>query len=446
MTGCPILEGGRWRSQRGLALGSEVTRGLSGDSKDGNEGAETQRAMAVVPKSRMPLAPPPEEALYQQRFSVSYGYPVLFCRGALDPSSDTLAWAIARTEPERRHPTFAVIDQGLADAQGDLEARVTAYAEAHASVLELRAEPELLPGGEASKHDPRLLDWLAKRFVETKLDRHATVLVIGGGAVLDAAGYAASTFHRGVRTVRMPSTVLAQCDGGVGVKTGVNGHGAKNLFGTFAPPHAVVNDELLLETLPLREARAGMAEAVKVGLIRDATLFEFLESNAEALSQAAREPLRELVRRAARLHLAHIAGGGDPFETGSARPLDYGHWAAHKLEMLSGHELRHGEAVAIGMLLDARYAELSGLLPASARARLETLLDRLGLPLYHPSLDASSSELPLLLEGLDEFREHLGGELCVTLLTDIGRSVEVHAMDTGRVADAVRYLTERRSR
>jgi 3-dehydroquinate synthase len=202
----------------------------------------------------------------------------------------------------------------------------------------------------------------------------------------------------------------------------------------------------LLETLPLREARAGMAEAVKVGLIRDATLFEFLESNAEALSQATREPLRELVRRAARLHLAHIAGGGDPFETGSARPLDYGHWAAHKLEMLSGHELRHGEAVAIGMLLDARYAELSGLLPTSARARLETLLDRLGLPLYHPALDASSSELPLLLEGLDEFREHLGGELCVTLLTDIGRSVEVHSMDTGRVADAVRYLTERRGR
>lgn len=394
----------------------------------------------------MPLAPPPEEALHQQRFSVSYGYPVLFCSGALETSSPSLAWAIARTEPERRHPVFVVLDQGLADAQSDLEERVTAYARAHESVLELRAEPELVPGGEACKHDPRLLEWLAQRFVETKLDRHATVVVIGGGAVLDAAGYAASTFHRGVRTVRLPSTVLAQCDGGVGVKTGVNGHGTKNLFGTFAPPHAVVNDELLLATLPLREARAGMAEAVKVALIRDATLFDFLEHHADALSRADRAPLRELVRRAATLHLRHIAGGGDPFETGSARPLDYGHWAAHKLEMLSGHELRHGEAVAIGMLLDARYAELKGLLSTHARARIETLLERLGLPLYHPALDASSNELDLLLAGLDEFREHLGGDLSVTLLTDIGRSVEVHEMNAALVAEAARYLTERRHR
>lgn len=394
----------------------------------------------------MPLASPPEEALYQQRFSVSYGYPVLFCSGALEPSSGSLAWAVARAEPERRHPVFVVLDQGLADAQADLEERVVSYVQAQSSVLELRAAPELLPGGEACKHDPRLLEWLARRFVETKLDRHATVIVIGGGAVLDAAGYAASTFHRGVRTVRLPSTVLAQCDGGVGVKTGVNGHGAKNLFGTFAPPHAVVNDELLLSTLPLREARAGMAEAVKVGLIRDATLFDFLEQHADALARADRGPLRELVRRAAALHLAHIAGGGDPFETGSARPLDYGHWAAHKLEMLSGHELRHGEAVAIGMLLDARYAELKGLLSAGARARIEALLERLGLPLYHPALDASSSELGLLLEGLDEFREHLGGELSITLLTDVGRSVEVHEMDAALVAEAARYLTERRPR
>lgn len=394
----------------------------------------------------MPLASPPGEALYPQRFSVSYGYPVLFCSGALEQGSESLSWAVARMEPERRHPVFVVIDQGLADAQVDLEERVVAYTRAHADVLELRAAPELLPGGEACKNDPRLLEWLARRFVETKLDRHATVIVIGGGAVLDAAGYAASTFHRGVRTVRLPSTVLAQCDGGVGVKTGVNGHGAKNLFGTFAPPHAVVNDDQLLTTLPLRESRAGMAEAVKVGLVRDAELFDYLEQRAGALSQAEPEPLRELVRRAAKLHLAHIASGGDPFETGSARPLDYGHWAAHKLEMLSGHELRHGEAVAIGMLLDARYAELRGLLSAGARARIEALLERLGLPLYHPALDAGSGELDLLLEGLDEFREHLGGELSVTLLTDIGQSVEVHEMDATLVAESARYLTERRAR
>jgi 3-dehydroquinate synthase len=394
----------------------------------------------------MPPAPPPEEALYAQRFRVSYEYPVLFCRDALAPSSESLAWAISRLEPGRTQPLFVVLDQGLAAAQPDLEARIVAYARAHASVLELRGEPERLPGGEACKNDPALVARLALRFAQEKLDRHATVLVIGGGAVLDAAGYVASTFHRGVRSVRLPSTVLAQCDGGVGVKTGVNAHGAKNLFGTFAPPHAVLNDELLLATLPLREARAGMAEAVKVGLIRDASLFEFLEQHASALSRAEPEKLRELVRRAAELHLAHIGSGGDPFESGSARPLDYGHWAAHKLEVLSQHELRHGEAVAIGMVLDARYAELAGLLETNVRERLETLLSALGLPLYHPALDEYANGRRRLLAGLDEFREHLGGELSVTLLTSVGQSLEVHSMDEALVERAISFLSERRTR
>jgi len=280
-------------------------------------------------------------------------------------------------------------------------------------------------------------------YVAARLDRQAAVLVVGGGAVLDAAGYAASLVHRGVRVVRLPSTVLAQCDGGVGVKTGVNGDATKNLFGTFAPPHAVVNDLELLRTLPLRDARAGMAEAVKVALIRDAEFFAWIEANADALGRAEAEPLGALVRRCAALHLAHIAGGGDPFEMGSARPLDYGHWAAHKLEVLSRHDLRHGEAVAIGMLLDARYAERVGMLPTAELERLESLLSRLGLPTYHRVLGEKLGERLAVLAGLEDFREHLGGVLSVTLLERIGRGREVTALDDGVVAAAIAWLAER---
>jgi 3-dehydroquinate synthase len=238
----------------------------------------------------------------------------------------------------------------------------------------------------------------------------------------------------------VPSTVLSQCDGGVGVKTGVNAFGAKNFLGTFTPPRAVVVDFDLLSTLPLRDARAGMAEAVKVALIRDARLFDWLEANADALGRAEPALVEALVRRCALLHLDHIARSGDPFETASARPLDYGHWAAHKLEMTSGHELRHGEAVAIGMLLDARYAEQRGLLATSDLERLTALLRRLGLPVSHPALFRRTGARLDVLAGLQDFREHMGGELSVTLLRGIGVAEEVHEMDEATVESAVAWL------
>ena len=224
----------------------------------------------------MPAGPSPADFV-EQRFSVTFEYPVAFCNDGLLEADSSLAWSIARREPERRHPLGVVIDEGLARAQPELSARVVRYARAHERVLELRGEPIVVPGGEAVKNDLRLATRLQATFAEARLDRQSVVLIVGGGAVLDAAGFAASTVHRGVRVVRMPSTVLSQCDGGVGVKTGVNAHASKNFIGTFAPPHAVLNDFALLRTLPLREARAGMAEAVKVALIKDPGFFAWLE-------------------------------------------------------------------------------------------------------------------------------------------------------------------------
>ena len=150
-----------------------------------------------------------------------------------------------------------------------------------------------------------------------------------------------------------------------------------------------------------------------------------------------------MIRRCAELHMVQIASGGDPFERGSARPLDFGHWSAHKLEILTGHALRHGEAVAIGIALDARYSVLSGHLPEGGDGRVCDLLRSLGLPLFDPMLKARDAGEYTLLRGLREFREHLGGELTITLLEDLGTGVEVHTMDEDLILQAIEWLNDR---
>lgn len=385
--------------------------------------------------------------MHVQRFAVAYEYAVHFTRGLFRPANHVLADALAGREPHRRHRFLAVVEEGLAACRPDLPDAITAYAAHHAGRIEAVAPPEIVPGGEAAKNDPALVEALQRRLHALGIDRHSYVVAVGGGALLDLVGYAAATAHRGVRLVRVPTTVLAQNDSGVGVKNAVNAFGVKNFLGTFAPPHAVLNDFDLLATLPRRERVAGLAEAVKVALIRDAGFFRWLEDEAGALARFEAGPAEAMIRRCAELHMRHIASGGDPFEAGSARPLDFGHWAAHRLEVLTRHALRHGEAVAVGIALDARYSVLAGLLAPGAEARVCALLDRLGLRPWHPALRLAGPDgRPALLSGLRDFREHLGGELTVTLLADIGRGVEVHAIDEGLVCSSIGWLAARDAR
>ncbi len=382
--------------------------------------------------------------VHRQRFTVSFEYPVCFTSDAFSPGNPQLANAIAWREPARRHRVLPVVDSGVANAWPQLSRDLRGYVAAHDDRLSLVAEPIVVLGGEPVKNDPSVVSHLLSRFDALGMDRHSFVLVIGGGAVLDMAGYAAAVAHRGLRMVRMPTTVLSQNDSGVGVKNGVNAFGKKNFLGTFAPPHAVVNDIRFLATLDRRDMLAGMAESMKVALIRDAGFFEWMSDQAEALSAAASPAVEVLIRRTAELHLAHIAGGGDPFETGSARPLDFGHWAAHKLESMTAHRLRHGEAVAIGIALDTLYSARTGLCDASLAERVLRVLSRIGLPTFDPALAArADSGRLVVMEGLAEFREHLGGDLTITLLAGPGRGVEAHAIDEGRMAACIAELRER---
>lgn len=387
------------------------------------------------------LHPADEHAVYHQRFSLDYDYPVYFTDELFSPDNRVLRDAVCRRDPDHRHRVMAVIDAGLIATMPELPEQVAGYVNAHSDRLELVAAPEIIPGGEAAKNDPHLVERLQRALLDLGIDRHAFLLAIGGGAVLDVAGYVAATVHRGVRHIRVPTTVLAQDDSGVGVKNGVNAFGIKNFLGTFAPPFAVLNDFTLLEGLSVRDKAGGMAEAVKVALIRDAAFFLWLEEAADDLARFEPAAVRRLIRRCAELHMRQIAYGGDPFEAGSARPLDFGHWSAHKLEMLTSHALSHGEAVAIGIALDARYSVLAGLLTEGEEARVCRLLERLGFTLWHPALRQTTDDgKPAVLAGLKEFREHLGGELTVTLLDGIGRGVEVHEMDEERVLAAIDWL------
>jgi 3-dehydroquinate synthase len=341
----------------------------------------------------------------------------------------------------RRAKVLVVVDEALAEADSGLIDRIAGYFATHAASLELVCPPVTMVGGEAVKNAYFRVSEIHALIDRYHVDRHNYVLVVGGGALLDMVGLAAATAHRGVRLIRIPTTTLAQDDSGVGVKNGINAFGKKNFVGTFAPPFAVINDFSLLATLSLRDKRAGFVEAVKVACIRDAAFFDWIEQNAVALAAFEPEPTRRLIFRSAELHLNHIATGGDPFEMGSARPLDFGHWAAHKLEQLSEYRLRHGEAVAIGIALDVTYARLRGLLAPVAAARVLSLLERLGFELFASELLHTDEHGQLLVvAGLEEFREHLGGELTITLLSDIGQGVEVHEMDSRAVIRAIEIL------
>lgn len=398
------------------------------------------------PEPPPPLHGTPSGTVLRQRIAVEYRYDVHFTRDVFAPDNRTLVDAVSRDGTVGPHRVYVVVEEQVRDCWPALVSRIRAYADAHAGRLSLAAAPLVVRGGEEVKNCPDLVARLQAGLNDAGIDRHSYVLCIGGGALQDAVGFAAATAHRGVRMVRLPTTVLAQNDSGVGVKNAVNAFHKKNFLGTFAPPYAVINDARFLETLPHRERVAGMSEAVKVALIRDAEFFTWLTRNAGALAAGEAAPLDYLIRRCAELHLRHIGTSGDPFEFGSARPLDFGHWAAHKLESMTEYRLRHGEAVAIGIAIDTLYSELAGYLaPGTAEAVLD-LLEGLGLPIWDDALDQEEPARQLrVLRGLTEFREHLGGELTITLLRGIGDGFEVHRMDEGLVRRAILHLGQRAS-
>lgn len=374
----------------------------------------------------------------QQSFSVRFDYKVFFTTHLFSQDNPLLREFFRNEKKSDTIPKiFFVLDERVVAHHADLINLIKSYFNGFAS-LQLVDDMLIVPGGEAAKNDENLFHQIVTAVNTHKIDRHSYLVAIGGGSVLDLAGYAAAVSHRGIRHIRIPTTVLSQNDSGVGVKNGINYFNKKNFLGTFAPPVAVFNDFHFLTTLEDVDWRSGISEAIKVALIKDAKFFDWLLDHAASLAKRDMPAMQYLIKRCADLHLQHIRGG-DPFEMGSSRPLDFGHWSAHKLEQLTNFDIRHGEAVAIGIALDSVYSHLSGRLSKEDLDLILNLTKSLGLSITHPLLEINNDKSPLL-QGLEEFREHLGGKLTITLLNGIGMGEEVHEMDATLIQQASQWL------
>lgn len=380
---------------------------------------------------------------YHQQISVSWAFPVVFTHHLFSPANPVLLETVTRLGENRRHRAVVYVDSRILERDPSLSGGIRAYFDAHSDVLELAADVQPVPGGEACKNDLRYAESVMRQLLELRMDRQSYVLALGGGAVLDAIGFAAALVHRGLRLIRIPTTVLAQNDAGVGVKNAVNYLG-KNALGTFAPPFAVLNDFEFLRSLPDRDWLSGVAEAFKVAIIRDRPFFDDLCRAAPRYPARDFQAMTELVARCAEMHLDHIRTNGDPFEYGTARPLDFGHWSAHKMELLSDFAISHGEAVATGVLLDSLYARQQGWINESELQAIDKGLRESGFALWFEVLNQrDSSGRRLVFAGLRDFQEHLGGELCVTFPRGIGARFEVNQIDLDAMETALLELERR---
>ncbi len=377
----------------------------------------------------------------RQQISVHWEFPVIFTHDVFSIGNPVLLDTLDRLHESRRHRAMVFVDSFVAQTKPRFTQEVVAYFAAHPTRMQLAALPQIIAGGEAAKNDFSLVESIMRLLLEERMDRQSFVIIVGGGAVLDCVGLAASLVHRGLRQVRVPTTVLGQNDAGVGLKNAVNFCGGKNAVGTFAPPFAVLNDFEFLVSLSDRDWLCGVAEAFKVAIIRDRIFFEWLLEHAAAFPARDLKAMQLLVERCAEMHLEHIRTSGDPFEYGCARPLDFGHWSAHKLEVLSNFHISHGEAVASGVLLDSIYAQAQAWITPVEFAEIFTGLRACGFKLWfeeYDQIDASGHRA--IFQGLRDFQEHLGGELCVTFPHGIGARHEVHEIDLAKMEQSIQEL------
>jgi 3-dehydroquinate synthase len=290
--------------------------------------------------------------------------------------------------------------------------RVTTMLERHA----VRVDSVVLPDGEQYKNW-QTLEKVYDTLVDTRAERATPLIALGGGVVGDMTGFAAATWQRGAPFVQMPTTLLAQVDSSVGGKTAINHPRGKNMIGAFHQPRAVLIDTDTLATLPLRELRAGLAEVIKYGLIRDASFFDWLEGHMEALLALEPGPVAFAIERSCRNKAEVVVA--DETERGERALLNLGHTFGHAIETGTGYVgWLHGEAVAVGMLMAAEVSLRLGWLDEGELARIEGLLIRAGLPVRGPGLPVDE-----MLHWMAGDKKVSGGQLRLVLLQGIGKAV-----------------------
>ena len=348
-------------------------------------------------------------------------YPICIGRGLLDDPSLIL--------PHLKTPRVAVITN---DVVGPLYLDRVSGALTGAGV---RVHAVVLPDGEANKDWPTL-NLIFDALLAERCERSTTVIALGGGVVGDMAGFAASTYQRGVPFIQIPTTLLAQVDSSVGGKTAINHPLGKNMIGAFYQPKLVLADVATLDTLPDRELKAGLAEVIKYGLIRDLPLFEWLESNMERLLRRGPAALISSIERSCANKAAVVVA--DETEQGERALLNLGHTFGHAIETGLGYgKWLHGEAVAAGTMMAVELSHRIGWLGAEDVARIEALHERAGLPVRSPALPV---ERYLSLMAGDKKVE--AGRLRLVLLRRIGRAV-IHAdADPALITAAIEARSE----
>ena len=298
----------------------------------------------------------------------------------------------------------------------------------------LRVQKIVLPPGELSKGLPtacRLLDWLA----QSDIRRRDILLAVGGGAIIDTAGWVASIYMRGISYINLPTTLLAQVDAAIGGKVAVNHDTAKNLIGAFYAPDAVVSCTDWLSTLDLRQIRSGLAEVIKMAVISSRQLLTFIEEHLESLEVLDRDCLQSLVYAASAIKCVLVER--DPYEVDLRRALNFGHTVGHAVETVTGYgPVLHGEAVAYGMSVAVRVAQARGVLGHAVASRIVGILQAVGLPVL-------LAELPVtpvaedVIKALDKVRQVRDGSLRFVLPTDIGSVLIVDDVSDDEIRSAL---------
>jgi 3-dehydroquinate synthase len=371
------------------------------------------------------------------KISVPFSFNVIFARNVFSSRDFLKNFFISPGSIEKKKVIFFIEDT-VAESFPDILEKIESF-DSKTKGIELVHPVFVLPGGEQNKNIKEAVK-ICSILSKNKICRQSIVAVVGGGAFLDTVCFAASISHRGVCQVRFPTTVVSQCDSGLGVKNAVNLFGKKNFAGVFFPPSAVINDFAFLKTLAPRDINSGLAEAIKIAVIKDSSFFSYLEKNTENIRGDNSPILEKIIVRCAKLHADHISDSGDPFEFGNAKPLDFGHWLAHKLESMSKGKMRHGEAVAVGIATDSFYAMKKGLLSKGEFERIINILKSYSLPIWTPFLGKKSKGRLSILDGIAEFREHLGGKLSITLPSGIGSKIEINKIDCKIIEDAFIYF------
>jgi 3-dehydroquinate synthase len=331
-------------------------------------------------------------------------YPVLVGSGILDGIGDLL------THHARAHSYAVISDASVAALHGDRLVELLTAAGVEVRVF-------TFPAGERQK---TRAEWirLSDEMLAARLGRDTAVVALGGGVTGDLAGFVAATYMRGLPLIQIPTSLLAMVDSSVGGKTGVDTEAGKNLIGAFHPPGLVVADIDLLGTLPAEHLRAGLAEAVKHGAIADADHLDEIASTAGALLSGESESLRRLVGRSVQIKADVVSR--DPREGGLRKVLNFGHTLGHALETLSGYRLLHGEAISIGMVLEARLGEAIGVTRAGSADHLASVLSMIGLPVRAPGSHSPEEVIAATL--LD--KKGREGRVEYALISEIGQAAQ----------------------